>query len=103
MNAQLTLAAQSVAGPVIEIILLIIGAAVIGFLTAWYYQKSYYTPIIKKLESDKVDLNKQIDSLKAEARKLNEKILAMEKSLEEKENEIICLKKSEKESEPLST
>lgn len=99
MNVQYIFLAQSVTAAVIEIILLLLGAAIIGFLTAWYYQKSVYTPIIKKLESEKEDLNNQVAALKNENNdlvkkvaglkdengKLNEKILALEKSLAEKE------------------
>ncbi len=95
MNAQFIFLAQSVTAAVIEIILLLLGAAVIGFLAAWYYQKSVYTPVIKKLESEKDDLIRQVAILnnekdelikkvavlKDENGKLNEKILTLEKSL----------------------
>jgi peptidoglycan hydrolase CwlO-like protein len=100
MNAQFILLTQSVTGAVIEIILLLIGAALIGFLTAWFYQKHFYTPIIKKLEDEKADLNNQITGLKSDIRKLNEKVLGLENSLTEKdkilaekEKEIASLKK----------
>jgi hypothetical protein len=49
MNAQFILLAQSVTAVVIEIVLLLIGAALIGFLTAWFYQKHFFTPIVKRL------------------------------------------------------
>jgi len=77
---------------VIEIILLLLGAALIGFLTAWFYQKSYYTPIIKKLEEEKEQLNRKIESLNTEITGLKNKIEGLEKSLAGKDNEIIELK-----------
>ena len=101
MNAQFILLAQSVTAAVIEIVLLLIGAALIGFLTAWFYQKHFYTPIVKRLEAEKVDLNSQITGLKSdivdlngqitglksENGKLNEKISGLEKNLPEKGKE----------------
>jgi len=96
MNTQFILLTQSVTGAVIEIILLLAGAAVIGFLTAWYYQKHHYTPIIKNLEAEKADLNNQVAVLKTEKGKLNEKIIGLEKTLEEKGKEIEELKKPKK-------
>ncbi|MFZ0472763.1 MAG: hypothetical protein WAL94_09120 [Bacteroidales bacterium] len=93
MNAQFILLAQSVTTAVIEIVLLLIGAALIGFLTAWFYQKHFYTPIVKRLEAEKVDLNKQVTGLKSENGKLNEKISGLEKNLAEKEKKIADLLK----------
>ena len=55
--------AQSVTGNVITIVALNIVAAAIGYFTAWLYAKSVYTPVIKGLESDKTNLNKQIAAL----------------------------------------
>jgi peptidoglycan hydrolase CwlO-like protein len=77
--------AQSTTGPIIEIILLLLGAALIGFLTAWYYQKSVYTPIIKKLEEEKQALIEKVNGL-------NEKINGLNKKIEELNNDISVLK-----------
>lgn len=102
MTQLFVLAAQSVTGAVITIIGLLLVAVVIGYLTAWFYAKSVYTPIIKGLQKDKEDLtaqvehlNRQIEVLKGETIKLNgtiesqgEKIKTLEHTLEEKNNEI---------------
>jgi len=100
MNPQFILLTQSVTGAVIEIILLLLVAGLIGFFTAWYYQKSYYVPIIKKLEAEKEELNKKIDGLNAEIAKLNndiaalrQKIADLEKVVAAKDKEIEELKK----------
>jgi peptidoglycan hydrolase CwlO-like protein len=85
--------AQSTTGPIIEIILLMLGAALIGFLTAWFYQKSVYTLIIKRLESEKEGLNKKIDGLNNEISELRRKIVDLEKAVTEKGKEIEELKK----------
>lgn len=96
--------AQSVTGAVITIVALLLVAAVIGYLTAWLYAKSVYTPIIKGLEAEKADLQKQVADLKENVRKLNNKIDdlntrigKMEEEAGKKEKEIAELKKRIKE------
>jgi peptidoglycan hydrolase CwlO-like protein len=102
--------AQSTTGPIIEIILLLLGAVLIGFLTAWFYQKSVYTPVIKKLEEENKALNERIDGLNVKIDGLNKKIESLnndvtglkgqigelEKVISTKEKEIEELKKPKK-------
>jgi peptidoglycan hydrolase CwlO-like protein len=95
--------AQSNTGAVILIIALLLVAAIIGYLTAWFYAKSVYTPIIKNLEAEKEDLLKQVASLKDDksklnekVEKLNEKIAKLEEEIAEKDKEIKHLKKPKK-------
>jgi peptidoglycan hydrolase CwlO-like protein len=66
--------AQSVTGAVISIIALLLVAAIIGYFTAWFYAKSIYTPIIKGLEAEKADLQKQVAGLKDDVSRLNSKV-----------------------------
>jgi peptidoglycan hydrolase CwlO-like protein len=66
--------AHSVTGAVIFIIALLLVAAIIGYLTAWFYAKSVYTPIIKGLEAEKADLLKQVAGLKDDINRLNKKV-----------------------------
>jgi len=66
--------AQSVTGAVITIIALLLVAAIIGYFTAWFYAKSVYTPIIKGLEAEKADLQKQVAGLKDDVTKLNKTV-----------------------------
>jgi len=87
--------AQSNTGAIILIITLLLVAGIIGYLTAWFYAKSVYTPIIKGLEAEKVELNKQIAGLKDDVvkinekvEKLNEKIVTLEKELQDKGKEL---------------
>jgi peptidoglycan hydrolase CwlO-like protein len=65
---------QSVTGAVATIVALLLVAAVIGYLTAWFYAKSVYTPIIKGLEAEKADLQKQVAGLKEDVSRLNSKV-----------------------------
>jgi peptidoglycan hydrolase CwlO-like protein len=96
--------AQSVTGAVITIVALLLVAVLIGYLTAWYYAKSVYTPIIKGLEAEKADLQKQVADLKEnvsrlnkKADELNDKIGKLEEEAGKKEKEIAELKKKIKE------
>ena len=77
--------AQLKTAAIIEIILLLLVAAIIGFVTAWLYYRSICRKKIDVLESEKEQLNKQIV-------KLNEDNSNLKKSLREKENEIGKLK-----------
>lgn len=102
MAQQFILAAQSVTGAVITIVALLLVAAVIGYVSAWFYSKSIYTPIVKGLQKDKEDLttqvehlNRQVEVMKSEIIRLNgtvekrdERIQALEKEVEEKNKEI---------------
>ncbi|MCX6303135.1 MAG: hypothetical protein NTW82_13235 [Bacteroidia bacterium] len=71
---QLFIPLASVTGAVITIIALLLVAAIIGYFTAWFYAKSVYTPIIKGLEAEKADLQKQVAELKDNVSKLNNKV-----------------------------
>lgn len=80
--------AQSVTGAVITIVALLLVAAIIGYVTAWFYAKSVYTPIIKGLETEKADLQKQVAGLKDDIAKLNAKIEKLNQDIAKLENEI---------------
>jgi peptidoglycan hydrolase CwlO-like protein len=93
------LLAQSATGAVITIILILLVAATIGYVTAWLYAKSVYKPVIKGLEADKENLINNVEGLKAEVKKLhasldsmNEKVSSLEKELSAKDKEIEALK-----------
>lgn len=95
--------AQSNTGAVILILALLLVAVLIGYLTAWFYAKSVYIPVIKGLETDKAELNKQVAGLKDDISKLNgkvdnlnEKIGKIEEEIAKKDKEIEQLKKATK-------
>jgi sensor histidine kinase YesM len=96
--------AQTVAGNVAIIVILLMVSAIIGYLTAWYYSKSIHLPIIRGLEAEKEGLIKKVAGLKDDKKKLeikveklNENIALLEKQLEEKNKEIRHTKKPVKE------
>lgn len=95
--------AQTVTEAVITIAGLLLVAAIIGYFTAWIYSKSVYSPVIKGLETDKTQLNRQVtglkedkDKLTAKIEKLNNKINMLEEGSAQKDKEIKKLKKSKK-------
>ncbi|MCE5347138.1 MAG: hypothetical protein LLG13_12755 [Bacteroidales bacterium] len=81
--------AQSVTGAVITIIALLLVAAIIGYLTAWFYAKSVYIPIIKDLENQKADLIKQVKGLKDDIDKLNIEVKERNEKITKLEEEIV--------------
>jgi peptidoglycan hydrolase CwlO-like protein len=76
--------AQTKTTAALEIIALLLVAAIIGYIVAWLYYRSVYTRIIKTLESEKEQLNSQIN-------KLNEDNSNLKKSLHDKEKQIESL------------
>ena len=81
MSTLIILLAQTKAEATVEILALLIVAAIIGYTTAWVYYKSIYAKKIKELGADKHELNNRIINLNGE-------IVDLNKSLREKENEI---------------
>jgi predicted flap endonuclease-1-like 5' DNA nuclease len=84
MNTLLILLAQTKSEATIEIISLLVVAGIIGYVTAWLYNKSIYGKKLEAVESDKHELNNRIVNLDAE-------IFNLKKNLEEKDIEIIQL------------
>jgi peptidoglycan hydrolase CwlO-like protein len=98
---------MSVTGAVITIIGMLLIAGAIGYVTAWYYAKSVYTPVIKGLQRDKDNLteqvaalNRKVEVMNGEIKTLNlafetqvEKIKILEIEVEEKKREIMKMTK----------
>jgi len=81
MNTLIFFLAQTKSAATIEILSLLLVAAIIGYVTAWLYYKSIYKKRIKAVESDKNELNNRIVNLDAD-------IVNLKNSLGEKEIEI---------------
>jgi peptidoglycan hydrolase CwlO-like protein len=97
MTLSFILLAQSVTGAVITIVALLLVAALIGYLTAWFYAKSVYTPIIKGLEAEKADLQKQVAGLKDDVNRLNGKIDDLNTKISKLEDQLGAKEKEIKE------
>jgi predicted flap endonuclease-1-like 5' DNA nuclease len=81
MSTLIILLAQTKSGAAIEILSLLLVAAIIGYVTAWLFYKSVYVRRIKAIESEKDELNNHIVNL-------NGDISDLQKSLGEKDIEI---------------
>jgi uncharacterized protein YegP (UPF0339 family) len=89
MNQLFLQLVQSVTGNVIVIVALELVAAALGFVVAWFYAKSVYTPVIKGLEEDKAHLNSHIAKLKGEYDSLNEKVDKLGGKIAKLEEEVV--------------
>jgi cell division protein FtsB len=79
MNIILSLLATTKSGAVIEIIILLLVAGLIAFLTSYFYYKSVYIKKINALEEEKKTLEKQNSNLGAEITDLKSRIAELEK------------------------
>ena len=66
MNTLTILLVQTKSAATFEIIFMLLGSAIIGYLTSWLYYKSIYDKRIKFIESEKHELNNRIVNLDAE-------------------------------------
>jgi hypothetical protein len=103
MKPLLIILALSNTAAIVEMFVLLIVAALIGYFTAYFYYKSVYTKIINRLEVEKEELTKRIADLKDETGRLNDnikslnsKITELELIAAEKDKEIALLKNPKK-------
>jgi len=82
MSTLIILSIQTKGVAIIVIISLLLGAAIIGYLTAWLYYKSIYVKRINVIQSEKDELDRQITVLNAEISKLKENLLDKDKEIE---------------------
>ncbi len=80
MNTLTILLAQTKSEATLEIIFMLMGCAIIGYMTAWLFYKAVYEKRIKVIESEKHELNNRIFNLDAE-------IFNLKKNLSEKGEE----------------
>ena len=86
MNPLLIILQQARTSAILEILLILVVAGIIGYLTAYFFYKSVYTRKINFLEGEKTELKKHIDTLFMEKAKL-------EQTIKDKDSEIESLKK----------
>lgn len=79
---------MSVTAATILIVALLLVAGLIGYLTAWFYARSVYTPVIKKLENEKVQLNREISGLREEIASLTTRVSDLGRKVEELDKEV---------------
>jgi predicted flap endonuclease-1-like 5' DNA nuclease len=78
MDTFIILLAQTRGVAIIEILSLLLVAAIIGYITSWLYHKSIYVKNLKAIESERDELKNQITHLAAEKSKLKKEVHALE-------------------------
>ncbi len=77
MNTLIILLAQTKGVAIIEILFLLLVAAIIGYITSWLYHKSIYGKNMKAIESERDELKNQIIHLQAEKSNLKKEVSAL--------------------------
>jgi predicted flap endonuclease-1-like 5' DNA nuclease len=92
MSTLLILLTQTKSGATIEILLLLLVAAIIGYATAWLYNRSIYIKKIEGYQSEKKVLDKQVVSLSADKNNLAERLFEKDKETKHLILEVNALK-----------
>jgi predicted flap endonuclease-1-like 5' DNA nuclease len=82
MSTLLILLTQTRSTAIIEILLLLLVAAIIGYTTAWLYSKSIYAKKADEFDSKKRALNKQVVSLSSDKIDLTDRLIEKDKEAE---------------------
>lgn len=83
MNTLVILLVQSKSVATIEIITMLLGSAIIGYITAWLFYKSVYERKLEAVESDKHELNNRIVNLDADVFNLKTTISEKDEIIEQ--------------------
>jgi len=92
MSTLLILLTQTKSGATIEILLLLLVAAIIGYATAWLYTRSIFLKKIEGYHSEKKVLNKHVVSLSADKNNLTERLIEKDKETKHLILEVNALK-----------
>ncbi|PKP09276.1 MAG: hypothetical protein CVU09_12225 [Bacteroidetes bacterium HGW-Bacteroidetes-4] len=74
MNTLTIILAQTRTGSIIEMVILLVVAALIGYLTAYFYHKAIYTQKLNKIQDDNDKLKNQLSSLQQQVNKLEKEL-----------------------------
>jgi predicted flap endonuclease-1-like 5' DNA nuclease len=83
MNTLLILLVQTKSVATIEIITMLTGTAIIGYITAWLFYKSGYEKKLAEVESERHELNNRIVNLDADVFNLKQTISKKEEMIEQ--------------------
>ncbi|MGE4289302.1 MAG: hypothetical protein AB7E36_11460 [Salinivirgaceae bacterium] len=74
MNTLTIILAQTRTGSIIEMVILLLVAALIGYLTAYFYYKAIYTQKLNEKQAENDKLKNQISSLEQQVSKLEKEL-----------------------------
>jgi predicted flap endonuclease-1-like 5' DNA nuclease len=92
MNTLTIILAQTRNEATIEILAFLMVAAIIGYITSWFYTKSVYMSRIKAINSVSEDLKKQIDMQNTEKILLHKNIYVRNHEIEYLNKEVVALR-----------
>jgi predicted flap endonuclease-1-like 5' DNA nuclease len=92
MSTLMILLAQTKGVAIIVILSLLLGAAIIGYLTAWLYYKSIYGKKNVAIETEKDKLKNRVDNLDTDNSSLNRSLVEKDHDIESLHREIHDLK-----------
>lgn len=92
MSTFIILLAQTKGVAILVILSLLLGSAIIGYLTAWLYYKSIYVKKITAIESEKDELKNRIKGVNTDNSSLNESLVEKDKTIENLNKEVNALK-----------
>lgn len=84
MTTLISILAQTSTGAIIQIIILLLVAGLIAYLTAYFYYKPIYLRKIEALEDEKKDLQRQVSGLQNDLSDLVKEVAELKKKLEPK-------------------
>jgi Tfp pilus assembly protein PilO len=79
MNSLYIILAKTTAGAIAEIIILLLIAGAIAYLTAYFYHKAVYMKKINALEEEKSALQRKVGDQERTISELNNKVAELEK------------------------
>ncbi|MFA6403493.1 MAG: hypothetical protein WCX31_18010 [Salinivirgaceae bacterium] len=92
MNTLVIILAQTKGGATLEIVSMLLGAAIIGYITAWLYTRVIYQAKIKVVELERHELNNHIINLNGEKSIAEVALIEKEKEYDHLNLEIKALK-----------
>ncbi len=92
MNTLIMLLAQSKTEATIEIVFLLLGAVIIGYITAWLFYKSIFLGRIKAVEYEKDELKNHTIKLSADRNSLHKSLIKKDHEIEHLTLEVNALK-----------
>ena len=92
MNNLIILFAQTKSGATFEILSFLLGAAVIGYITAWLYNRSVYKKRIKYVESQDAEFKSENSRLKTDKKNLFKNLHDREREINHMTKEVEALK-----------
>lgn len=85
MSSLIILFAQTIGIAIMEILLMLAGAATIGYVTAWLFYRSVYNKKLKAVDAELNESQNQVLKLNAENSNLNKELVKMTKENEQTE------------------